>query len=279
MTLKRLLLTLLLCTTSYTASAARFDHAIWDELLREHVYMIDQGKASRVNYSGFALYHGQLIKYLAQLSQVKKSDFSDWDKSEQLAFLINAYNAATVEAILRSYSSIATLRALAPVTFSWKSRLISMLKNQQELNFISLFGEFLSLNDIEDGLIRKSDNYDEPRVNFALNRASIGCPALRNRAYTGIELEEQLEAATRAFLSDRSRNRYNEEAERLEVSEIFDWYGKDFERGWRGWSSLAQFFAHYRDNLIDTSRAKELLITENVEIQFLEFDWMINEKR
>ena len=279
MTLKRLLLTLLLCATSYTASAARFDHVIWDELLREHVYMINQGQASQVNYSGFALYHGQLRKYLDQLSQVKKSDFSDWDKSEQLAFLINAYNASTVEAILRSYSSIATLRAFAPVTFSWKFRLISMLKNQRELNFISLFGEFLSLDDIENEMIRKPGNYDEPRIHFALNRASIGCPALRNRAYTGIELEEQLEAATRAFLSDRSRNRYNEEAERLEVSEIFDWYAEDFERGWRGWSSLAQFFAHYRDSLADTPRAQELLTAENVEIQFLEFNWMLNEKQ
>lgn len=278
MTLQRLFLTLLLCVTSYTASAARFDHVIWDELLRTHVYMTNQGQASRVNYSGFALYHGQLRKYLTQLSQVKKSDFSGWDKSEQLAFLINAYNAATVEMILRSYSSIITLIAYAPANIHWKTRLISMLKNQREINFISLFGEFLSLNDIEE-LIRKPGNYDEPRIHFALNRASIDSPALRNRAYTGIELEEQLETATRAFLSDRSRNRYNEAAGRLEISEVFDWYARDFERGWRGWSSLAQFFAHYRDSLADTPLARELLAAENSEIQFLEFNWMLNVKQ
>lgn len=279
MTLKRLLLILLLCVTPHTASATRFDHTIWDELLREHVHMINQGQASRVYYAGFALYHGQLRKYLDQLSKVRKSDFSDWDKSEQLAFLINAYNASTVEMVLRSYSSIATLRAFAPVSFSWKYRLISMLKNQRELNFISLFGEFLSLNDLEEGMIRRPGNYDEPRIHFALNRASIDCPALRNRAYTGIELEEQLEAATHAFLSDRSRNRYNEEAAKLEVSEIFDWYAEDFERGWRGWSSLAQFFAHYRDSLADTPHAKELLTAENLDIKFLEFNWVLNEKQ
>ncbi|MBA3756031.1 MAG: DUF547 domain-containing protein, partial [Nitrosomonas sp.] len=264
---------------SYTASAARFDHVIWDGLLREHVFMTHQGQTSRVNYAGFAMNHGLLQKYLSQLSQVRKRDFSDWDKSEQLAFLINAYNASTIEMILRIYASIANLRAFAPVNFQWKTRLISMLKNQRELNFISLFGEFLSLNDIEDDMIRRRGNYDEPRIHFALNRASIGCPALRNRAYTGIELEQQLETATRAFLSDRSRNRYNEAAERLEVSEIFDWYAKDFERGWQGWLNLAQFFTHYRDSLADTSRARELLTVENIEIQFLEFNWMLNEKR
>lgn len=276
---KRLLLILLFCVTAHTASAARFDHTIWDGLLREHVYMMNQGQASRVHYAGFALYHGQLRKYLDQLSKVQKSDFSDWDKSEQLAFLINAYNASTVEMILRSYASIATLRAYAPVTFSWKYRLISMLKNQRKLNFISLFGGFLSLDDLEEDLIRKPGNYDEPRIHFALNRASIDCPALRNRAYTGIELEQQLEMATRTFLADRSRNRYNEEAEKLEVSEIFDWYAEDFERGWQGWSSLSQFFAHYRDSLADTPRAKELLTIENLNIQFLEFNWMLNEKQ
>lgn len=279
MAFKRLLLVLLLCITSHTVLAARFDHIIWDGLLREHVHMINQGRASQVNYQGFAMNHGQLIKYLAQLSQVKKSDFSDWDKSEQLAFLINAYNASTIEIILRSYSSIAALRAYAPVTLTWKTRLISMLKNQRKLGFISLFGDFLSLNDIENDMIRKAGNYDEPRIHFAINRASIGYPALRNRAYSGIELEQQLETATRAFLSDRSRNRYNEAAEKLEVSEIFDWYTRDFERGWQGWISLAQFFTHYRDSLADTPRARELLTAENIEIQFLEFNWILNEKR
>lgn len=279
MAIKRFLLIVLLCITANTASATRFDHTIWDDLLREHVYMLNQKQASQVNYYGIALNHGQLQKYLSQLSTIKKSDFADWDQSEQLAFLINAYNAFTVEMILRSYSSIATLRAYAPVTLSWKSRLISMMKNQRELEFISLLGEFLSLNAIENELIRKPGNFNEPRIHFALNRASIGCPALLNRAYTGMELEQQLEAATRAFLSDRSRNRVNEKAEKLEVSEIFDWYRKDFERGWREWSSLAQFFAHYRDSLADTPHTRELLASENAEIQFLEFNWLLNEKQ
>jgi hypothetical protein len=279
MTPKHLLLTLLLCISAQTVSAARFDHVIWDGLLREHVYMINQGKASQVNYAGFALNHGQLQKYLRQISAIRESDFLAWDKSEQLAFLINTYNAFTVEMILRSYSSIATLRAFSPATIHWKSRLISMMKNQRELDFISLFGKFLSLNDIESDMIRKPGNYDEPRVHFALNRASIGYPALQNRAYSGIELEHQLEVATRVFLSDRSRNRYNEAAERLEVSELFDWYAKDFEQSWQGWSNLTQFFAHYRDSLADTPHANELLAAEHSVIEFLEFDWMLNEKR
>ncbi|MBP6057063.1 MAG: hypothetical protein KA524_01315 [Nitrosomonas sp.] len=84
---KHSLLILLLWLISHTVSAARFDHAILDGLLRQHVYMINQGKASVVDYYEFVAYRSQLSKYLSQLSQVKKSDFSNWDKSEQLAFL------------------------------------------------------------------------------------------------------------------------------------------------------------------------------------------------
>lgn len=278
MELKLYIFAFLLCISASTVLANRFDHAIWDNLLREHVHMTQQEHTSRVNYSGFALYHGLLSKYLSQLSQVKKSDFSNWNKAEQLAFLINAYNAFTIEMMLRSYSSIATVRAYAPVNIHWKSRLVSMIKNQQKINFIPLFGEFLSLKELEEQFIRKPGKYDEPRIHFALNRASIDCPALLDRAYTGIELDQQLESATRAFLSDRSRNRYNEEAGRLEVSEIFDWYEDDFERGWQGWLSLSHFFSYYRNYIADTAHAQEILTTSNFEIHFLEFNWMLNEK-
>lgn len=60
---------------------------------------------------------------------------------------------------------------------------------------------------------------------------------------------------------------------------LIGWYREDFERSWREWSSLAQFFAHYRDNLAGTPHARELLASENAEIQFIEFDWMPNEKQ
>lgn len=275
---KHSLLILLLWLISHTVSAAWFDHAILDDLLRQHVYVINQGKASVVDYYEFVAYRGQLSKYLSQLSQVKKSDFSNWDKSEQLAFLINAYNAFTLDMILRTQSTIPSVRYYKPRNLHKKLQLIAMIKNQQKINFIPLFGEILSLSELEDDFIRKPGNFDEPRIHFALNRASIDYPALRNRAYSGIDLEQQLESATRAFLSDRSRNRFDEVTGKLEVSELFNWYERDFERGWQGWSSLSQFFIQYSDSLADTGHAKELLATGSFYIRFLEFNWILNEK-
>ena len=275
---KHSLLIVLLWLTSQTVSAARFDHAIWDDLLRQHVYMVNQGKASVVDYFNFSAHRGQLSRYLSQLSQVKSSEFSDWDKSEQLAFLINAYNAFTIEMILRTQSTLPQDRYYKPRNLREKLQLISMIKNQQKINFIPLLGKILSLSELEVDFIRRPGNYDEPRIHFALNRASIDYPALRNRAYSGIDLEQQLESATRAFLSDRSRNRLDEVTGKLEVSEIFNWYEKDFERGWQGWPNLSQFFTQYRDSLADTAHAKELLTTDNFYIRFLEFNWILNEK-
>lgn len=275
---KHSLLIVLLWLTSQAVSAARFDHAIWDDLLRQHVYMVNQGQASVVDYFNFSAHRGQLSRYLSQLSQIKKSDFSNWDKSEQLAFLINAYNAFTIDMILRTQSTFPQDRYYKPRNLRDKLQLISRIKNQQKINFIPLLGEILSLSELEDDFIRRPGNYDEPRIHFALNRASIDYPALRNRAYSGIDLEQQLESATRAFLSDRSRNRLDEVTGKLEVSEIFNWYKRDFERGWQGWSNLSQFFTQYRDSLADTAHTKELLATDNFYIRFLEFNWILNKK-
>ena len=275
---KHLLLIVLLWLASSTVSAARFDHTIWDNLLRQHVYMVNQGKASVVDYLNFLAHRGQLNRYLSQLSRVKNSEFSNWNKSEQLAFLINAYNAFTVEMVMTTQSTLPRTQYYKPRNIRDKLQLISRIKNQQKIDFIPLLGEILSLNELENDFIRRPGNYDEPRIHFALNRASIDCPALRNRAYSGIGLEQQLESATRAFLSDRSRNRFDEVTGKLEVSELFDWYEKDFERSWQGWPNLSQFFTQYRDSLAATAHAKELLATDNFYIRFLEFNWILNEK-
>lgn len=275
---KHSLLVLLLWVTSNTVSAARFDHAILDELLRQHVYRVNEGKASVVDYLNFSGHRGQLNTYLSQLSQVKKSDFSDWDKSEQLAFLINAYNAFTIDIILKTHSIVPRARYYKPANLYQKSKLIAKIENQQKIIFIPLLGEILSLEQLENDFIRKPGSYNEPRVHFALNRASIDYPALQNRAYSGINLEQQLESATRAFLSDRSRNRFDEETGKLEVSELFNWYAADFKHSWQGWSGLSQFFMHYRDSLADTEYANELLAADNFYIRFLEFNWILNEK-
>jgi len=137
-----------------------------------------------------------------------------------------------------------------------------------------LLGEVRSLDDIEHGLIRAEGQYEEPRIHFAVNCASIGCPALAPTAYTGEHLNTQLEKVTRFFLNDRSRNRLD--GDTLNVSKIFDWYSKDFERGWGGYKSLIQFFSNYKKALGLSERDIQRLKSGDIDIDFLDYDWQLN---
>lgn len=268
MLMKRLLLVLALLVSANAAVAAEFDHGVWNGLLQDHVQMIQHGQASQVDYAGFLKKRSVLRTYLSQLSAVKENEFSTWSQPERLAFLINAYNAYTVDLILSRYPRLDSIKDLGSLLQSpWKKR------------FIPLFGKMLSLDEIEHDMIRKPGDYNEPRIHFAVNCASIGCPALLNEAYTGTKLESQLETVTRVFLADRSRNRYNATTGRLEVSKIFDWYQEDFERGWKGWHKLDQFFAHYADSLTDTPAAKASVIAGGVKTRFLDYDWALNKTK
>jgi hypothetical protein len=273
---KKILISALLTLTTILASgmvsnlatAAEFDHSIWDGLLQKNVVLIKNGQASQVDYEAMLKERAQLQKYLAQLSAVSAGEFANWPKGERLAFLLNAYNSFTVDLVLTRYPQLKSIKDIGSLIQSpWKKR------------FVPLLGETRSLDDIEQGMIRKSGEYNEPRIHFAANCASIGCPALCNEAFTGAKLDAQLEAATKAFLADHSRNRYNTQTNKLEVSKIFDWYKQDFESGWRGLNSLNDFFAHYSDALTDTQEARQAVISGKVGVTFLDYNWNLNRKQ
>lgn len=237
--------------------------ASWDVLLKKHVQVLRDGQASAVDYAGFLADHSALQSYLVSTSKVTRPEFDRWSNPEQLAFLINAYNAWTVELVLTGYPGIKSIKDLGSFIQSpWKKR------------FIPLLGESRSLDDIEHSLIRGSGRYNDPRIHFAVNCASIGCPALRAEAYVADRLNAQLEDATQNFLSDRTRNRI--ESDVLKVSSIFKWYGSDFEKGWRGANTLGQFLALYREPLALNADTASHLSAGKLDIEFLDYDWRLN---
>ncbi|MGV8899289.1 MAG: DUF547 domain-containing protein [Burkholderiaceae bacterium] len=243
--------------------AAGFDHSSWDILLKQHVTSVRGGQATQVDYAGLKAERGSLKKYLASTSGVARADFDKWSTSAQLAFLINTYNAWTVELVLTGYPGVASIKDLGSFVQSpWKKR------------FIPLLGETRSLDDIEHVLIRGSGRYNDPRIHFAVNCASIGCPALRPEAYVADRLNTQLDDATQKFLSDRTRNRLD--GKTLKVSSIFKWYREDFEKGWRDANSLGRFLSLYRQPLgLDIETAKHLSAGE-IAIEFSDYDWQLN---
>jgi len=255
---------------SVQAQASGFDHAhaAWTALLRRHVRLLRGGQATQVAYAGFRTDRAALKAYLDSLSAVTPSTFAGWTRAERQAFLINAYNAFTVELILTKYPELKSIKDLG-----------SLLSSPWKPKWIALLGAMVSLDDIEHAMLRRRGDYDDPRVHFVVNCASIGCPALREEAFVAARLDAQMDEQALRFMSDRTRNRFNPQRGRLELSRIFDWYGEDFRLGHRGIVSLAAFAARYADVLADAAADRERIRTGRADIAFLDYDWALNDAR
>ena len=253
---------------SFAALALDHSHKAWDDLLRKHVRYLEGGNASQVSYAGLARERAQLKAVLDAYQAVTRAEFDAWTKPQQQAFLINAYNAFTVEKILRRYPDIKSIRDYGTVFGNpWKDK------------FFTLFGQPAYLDQVEHEILRKEGTYDDPRVHVAVVCASVGCPMLRNEAFVAERLDAQMDDAMRRFLSDRKRNRYNAQSGKLEVSRIFDWYGKDFEKGHKGYTSVKATLARYADLLASTPEERAAVKEQRAEVSFLEYDWALNDAR
>lgn len=241
-------------------------HQPWQALLTQHVSPINEGHSSQVNYAGMKTDHAKLTAYLTALGKIDKQTFEQWPAPQQLSFLINAYNAWTVELILSAYPDIKSIKDLG-----------SFFSSPWSKKFIPLLGETRSLDNIEHELIRGDNKYGDPRIHFAVNCASIGCPALREEAYTAEKLERQLEQQTVRFLSDKTRNRFNK-AE-MELSSIFKWYQEDFSLGFRASDSLSAFILLYAESLGLTPEQQALLKAKKMDVDYLPYDWQLNVAR
>lgn len=246
------------------AQEAAFDHQYlrWNALLNKHVRWLPDQKQSRVDYKGFMADRAELKVVLDALSAVSRAQFDRFTKPQQMAFLINAYNAFTVELILTRYPELKSIKDLG-----------SLLQSPWKRKFFALLGEERHLDWVEHEMLRP--NYAEPRIHAAVNCASIGCPALRNEAFTAGQLEAQLEDGMRRFMADRTRNRAS--AERAEINQIFRWFKEDFEQGHLGIRRLEDLLARYAEQLSDDPAVQARLRQGKVRIAHLEYDWSLND--
>lgn len=250
--------------------ASDFDHnhSIWNQLLEKYVHMNEEQVSSFVDYSSFLANEIELDKYLKLLSEVNKDVYDNWTKSQQLSFLINAYNAFTIKLILTEYPDINSIRNITPFFRSpWK------------IEFFELFGKKRHLDWLEHEVIREKGVFDEPRIHFAVNCASIGCPMLLNQAYIYSLLENQLEFVTKQFLSDKSRNYFDENRNRLYISRIFNWYKEDFELGFRNTFSVEEFLSLYSEELSHDYNSCQIIknISYN-RLSYTSYNWNLNNK-
>ena len=212
-----------------------FNHKRWNSLLQKHVSNI-----GNVDYKSIRENRTELDIYIDNLGE--KMPTEDWTKNQKLAYWINAYNAMTVDLIIRNYPT----------------ENIKDIKNPWEQRLWKLGEKWYNLDEIEHQILRKMD---EPRIHFAIVCASFSCPKLQNEAFTASTLEQQLTNATKAFLSDSNRNIIKKN--NVKLSKIFKWFKKDFEQN----GSLLDFLNKY----------SEIKILENAKQSYLDYNWDLND--
>lgn len=222
------------------------DHGAFNEVLVRHV------RDGLVDYAELKATRGPLDGYLDDMGAVPEQVFRQWGEDVQLAFLINLYNAATLQLIIDHYP-VKSIKSIG-----------SFFKGPWSQEVVTLFGKQITLDTLEHEIIRK--DYDEPRIHFVLVCAAMGCPPLRAEAYRGATLDEQLDAQTRVFLNDAAKNRVDHEQKTLHLSPIFKWYGDDFRTET---TTLQDFVAPYMDGAT--------AITD-YDIAFTDYDWSLNDQ-
>jgi hypothetical protein len=195
-----------------------------------------------MDYKAFADASGELDNYLEHLAGNEPSDNAA--KNERLAYYINLYNAATVKLILEHYP----VKSIRDIKSPWDRKWLKIGDRQ------------VSLGEIEHKILRKMG---EPRIHFAINCASYSCPKLLNHAFTATRMEDQLQDVTTAFITDPSKNMISGSS--LQLSHIFKWYEEDFTQE----GSIIE----YLDPFIYVP------ISSNARIQYLEYDWSLNEAK
>jgi hypothetical protein len=235
---------LILCPSIITAQpSSEVDNSMYKNLLKKYV------SNGVVDYQRLKNDEDSLDAYLDVLAQI---DTNSLTRNGQFAYYINAYNAWTIKLILSGYPGIKSIKDLG-----------SLLKSPWKKTICRIDGKIISLDDIEHNILRPK--FKDPRVHFAINCASKGCPPLRAEPYDEKTLDSQLDDAAGSFINDPDRTYFKESI--LYVSSIFKWFSNDF-------SDVSNFISKYATGKLKKGFESNPVI----RIKYLDYDWSLNGK-
>jgi len=230
----------ILQTTSLFGQSSYFeDGTFFDEvnaIMQAHV------KDGAFDYAALAKDPDMFLNIMGRVDQ---ANFDGWKPDTKKAFLINAYNLTVVKSVLLEYPINSTQEI--PGFFTEKEHMIA--------------GEMMTLNYLENEIIRPQ--YNDARVHFALNCGAKGCPEIVNEAYFPSRLDEQLDLCTTKKLNEADFVRFDNDKRKLQLNQIFDWYGKDFGSNKK---EIIGFINKYRTEKIPNDYG----------INFYPYDWVLN---
>jgi hypothetical protein len=216
----------------------------------------------RVDYDGLVADRQRLERFVQALARTSPDSAPELfpARNDRLAYWINAYNALMLLRVVEAWPIESVERILPAHGVFWIER--------HELG-----GKRLTLRQLENDVVR---GFDEPRIHFAINCASTGCPALRDAAWRPETLEADLEAAARRFIRDPRHVRVAPDGAVVHLSRIFEWYAEDFTR-WldaRGLAHPRGVLDYVAPHLPDEDRKR--LEPDGVRVEWIEYDWSIN---
>jgi hypothetical protein len=227
-------------------AAPMVDNRLYAELLSKHT------RDGLVDYASFKTEHSNLKAYLSYLAGINPDELS---RDDAFAYYINLYNAATIDLILENYPGIDSIKDIG-----------GFFGKPWKIEFIALKGKKVHLDHVEHEILRPT--YKDPRLHFAVNCASLGCPPLHAKPFEGEIIDATLDALTRQNMADSAHTRL--EGDDLYVSKVFDWFGED----WGGKEDKVAFVRKY-------SPAEQAAAIDrlggSLELKYSDWDWTLND--
>ena len=215
--------------------------SIFDSLLQKNV-----DKTGRVDYQSLKNNETLLDNYLAYIQNNEPT--KEWSSNKKKAFWINTYNAYTMKIILNNYP----LKSIRDIKIdgetAWK------------IPFVKIGQKRYTLDQIEHKILRKK--FNDPRIHVGINCASVSCPRLWNFAFTEDNIASSLDNLMKEFINDTTRNKISKK--NVALSEIFNWFSKDFIKN----GTIINYLNTYA----------AIKISEKASIKYLTYDWSLNKK-
>ncbi|UCE24511.1 MAG: DUF547 domain-containing protein [Candidatus Zixiibacteriota bacterium] len=217
-----------------------------------------------VDYARLKEDRSDLDQFVSELAGLSLEEYDEMDATEQMALWLNAYNGITLRSVIDAYP-VASIKDIEGV---WdKTRW-------------TVAGENVTLDDIEHNILRPV--YEDGRIHFAVNCASLGCPPLLAEPFLPEVLDDQLDDLVFAFVNDVSRNSINPHNNTLTTTEIFSWFGDDFRDEFEtdaypnlrpAEAAVLNFIFSYADESILE------FVDESAEwtIEYMPYDWSLND--
>jgi hypothetical protein len=256
-----------------TAPDSTFSHKLLDQVLDTHV-----DDSGRVNYALLKAQPETLDRYYVLVARYSPDSHPELfpDEASRLAYWINAYNGAVLKAVITNYPITSVSDVSGPPLSGLVSDQIGFFYFQE----LVFGGAKLNLYDLEHEIIRK--RFPDPRIHFAINCASGGCPRLPSSAFRAADLEGALDREARRFVNEARNLRVDDEARVIHLSSIFDWYRQDFL------SELGRSHPEIADaDLLDYARLYLVQETRDTldraeaagyQIRVIPYDWRLNDQ-